>query len=93
VKSQTLPTIAKFFEVQKLADDARISTALPNHPHDWAERNPYAATKHLRVAKAKKASLARWGCHENAPSMPQAQKKHANGMPQSDSSNALHDSP
>jgi hypothetical protein len=45
--------------------------------HDWAEHNPWAATRGERVAKAKKAAAARWATH--APSMLDACSSHATG--------------
>lgn len=29
--------------------------------HDWLENNPYVATKHVRVERARKGAAARWG--------------------------------
>lgn len=46
--------------------------------HDWVEHNPWAATRGLRIAKAKKAAAARWGT--DAPSMLDACSPHTTGM-------------
>lgn len=46
--------------------------------HDWREHNPWAATRGVRVAKARAAAAARWGT-VHATSIPQACNEHAQG--------------
>lgn len=41
--------------------------------HDWAEHNPYAASKGQRIEKGKRAASARWN--------PEASQEHARSMP------------
>lgn len=51
--------------------------------HDWAEHNPYAASKGARIAKGKRAADARWSKRDapsikkDAPSMQPASGEHA----------------
>jgi hypothetical protein len=35
--------------------------------HDWLENNPYVATKHVRVERARKGAAARWGGQGELP--------------------------
>lgn len=52
--------------------------------HDWAEHNPYAATKGQRIEQGKVAANARWGKKKdtdgNAGGMPPASGEHGSGI-------------
>jgi hypothetical protein len=45
--------------------------------HDWAEHNPYAASKGMRVEAARNAARKRWGCDPHTEGIPTAQKGNA----------------
>ena len=56
--------------------------------HDWAEHNPWAASRPHRIEKARAAASARWGSKRvasepNATSMPDACHEHQQAMPTS----------
>jgi hypothetical protein len=64
--------VASLSEVGFLdGDDGKFSI------HDWAEHNPYAASKGMRVEAARNAARKRWGCDPHADGMPTAQKGNA----------------
>jgi hypothetical protein len=64
--------VASLSEVGFLdGDDGKFSI------HDWAEHNPYAASKGMRVEAARNAARKRWGCDQHADGMPSAQKGNA----------------
>jgi hypothetical protein len=56
--------------------------------HDWAEHNPWAATRPQRIEKARAAASVRWRhkqtpCESHAPSMQSACDSQGTGMPYS----------
>jgi hypothetical protein len=59
--------IAALVEVKFIA-----GPKLSRRIHEWAEHNPYAATKGDRIEKGKAAANARWNRKADAPSMPTA---------------------
>jgi hypothetical protein len=61
--------------------------------HDWAEHNPWAATRNKRVEYAKRAAAARWEHKENAVDMSEASYPHAERMRDVQKRNALLSSP
>lgn len=69
--------------------------------HDWYEHNTFAATKGLRVERARTAANKRWGGQKDAVplqssdanGMQGACVEHANGMRSDGFSNALHSTP
>jgi len=56
--------------------------------HDWAEHNPWAASRGQRVESAKHAAAFRWGNYGNADSMPDACGSDADSMRDNEKRNA-----
>lgn len=58
--------------------------------HDWAEHNPWAATRGKRVECAKRAAAVRWEQREDAVGMRSASDSNAERMRDVQKRNALH---
>lgn len=58
--------------------------------HDWAEHNPWAATRGQRIERAKQAAAIRWRGRSDADCMPDACGSDAERMRETETSNAHH---